>query len=199
MFHTQRSGGIGGPTFELQREISIHISHPQPHSPPHNMNNTHNSKQLIKKEAMASLAFRHIINIAYASHLKSSPSVFVKPKPYTFITSTNIVQCLNPTVFSRKYNLVAVCKASSANSISPVDDEDGVSLGTMKLPSNTDVARFETLLFQVMHVPKCHFRMKYILVFCYTVTIMCRATKNIDFKKYWLLGLVDGDVYLRKV
>ncbi|XP_010943821.1 uncharacterized protein [Elaeis guineensis] len=28
------------------------------------------------------------------------------------------------------------------------DDDDGVSLGTMKLPPNTDIARFETLLFQ---------------------------------------------------
>ncbi|KAD3336333.1 hypothetical protein E3N88_31852 [Mikania micrantha] len=35
------------------------------------------------------------------------------------------------------------------NSISPVgDDEEGVSLGTMKLPMNTDLDRFETLLFQ---------------------------------------------------
>ncbi|KAK6244494.1 hypothetical protein QUC31_010903 [Theobroma cacao] len=28
------------------------------------------------------------------------------------------------------------------------DEEDGISLGTMKLPSNTDLQRFETLLFQ---------------------------------------------------
>ncbi|KAK9156787.1 hypothetical protein Scep_003361 [Stephania cephalantha] len=28
------------------------------------------------------------------------------------------------------------------------DDEEGVSLGTMKLPSDTDIPRFETLLFQ---------------------------------------------------
>ncbi|KAL8213806.1 hypothetical protein R6Q57_003255 [Mikania cordata] len=35
------------------------------------------------------------------------------------------------------------------NSISPAgDDEEGVSLGTMKLPMNTDLDRFETLLFQ---------------------------------------------------
>ncbi|XP_057777966.1 uncharacterized protein LOC130996682 [Salvia miltiorrhiza] len=94
------------------------------------------------------MAIRHIVNIAHASHLKSSPSLLVKPKPSTFITSTTIVQFLNPTVFSRKHNLAAVSKASSADSISPVDDEEGVSLGTMKLPSDTDVARFETLLFQ---------------------------------------------------
>lgn len=29
-------------------------------------------------------------------------------------------------------------------------DEEGVSLGTMKLPSDTDISRFETLLFQVI-------------------------------------------------
>jgi hypothetical protein len=28
-------------------------------------------------------------------------------------------------------------------------DDDGVSLGTVKLPGNIDVARFEALLFQV--------------------------------------------------
>ncbi|KAI3788155.1 hypothetical protein L2E82_00854 [Cichorium intybus] len=44
----------------------------------------------------------------------------------------------------------AVTRASPANSnITPVgDDEEGVSLGTMKLPMNTDIDRFETLLFQ---------------------------------------------------
>ncbi|KAH6802778.1 hypothetical protein C2S51_034224 [Perilla frutescens var. frutescens] len=98
---------------------------------------------------MASMAIRHIVNIVHASHLKSSPSAFVKPKPPTFITTTNIVhQFLNLPQFSSKRNPTAVSKASSADSISPVDDEEGVSLGTMKLPSDTDIARFETLLFQ---------------------------------------------------
>lgn len=32
------------------------------------------------------------------------------------------------------------------------DPENGVSLGTMKLPSNTDLQRFETLLFQVLYL-----------------------------------------------
>lgn len=45
----------------------------------------------------------------------------------------------------------SVPRASPANSsITPAgDDEEGVSLGTMKLPMNTDLDRFETLLFQV--------------------------------------------------
>ncbi|XP_017977262.1 PREDICTED: uncharacterized protein LOC18598288 isoform X2 [Theobroma cacao] len=33
------------------------------------------------------------------------------------------------------------------------DEEDGISLGTMKLPSNTDLQRFETLLFQIDKIP----------------------------------------------
>nr|XP_043610297.1 uncharacterized protein LOC122582018 [Erigeron canadensis] len=43
-----------------------------------------------------------------------------------------------------------VSRASPSNSsITPAgDDEEGVSLGTMKLPMNTDLVRFESLLFQ---------------------------------------------------
>lgn len=33
------------------------------------------------------------------------------------------------------------------------DNEDGVSLGTLKLPGNTDLNRFESLLFQVLLLP----------------------------------------------
>ncbi|OMO82329.1 hypothetical protein CCACVL1_11977 [Corchorus capsularis] len=50
-------------------------------------------------------------------------------------------------------NLIAklVGKASEGNDdiVAAGDDpEDGIQLGTMKLPSNTDIQRFETLLFQ---------------------------------------------------
>ncbi|KAK8600501.1 hypothetical protein V6N13_059712 [Hibiscus sabdariffa] len=51
----------------------------------------------------------------------------------------------------RNLILKLVAKASSAkDDITPAadDPENGVSLGTMKLPSNTDIPRFETLLFQ---------------------------------------------------
>ncbi|XP_072063055.1 uncharacterized protein [Arachis hypogaea] len=46
---------------------------------------------------------------------------------------------------------VLVARASPGNdgATSPDDDDDGVSLGTMKLPSNTDLQRFDSLLFQV--------------------------------------------------
>ncbi|KAL2323058.1 hypothetical protein Fmac_027437 [Flemingia macrophylla] len=37
---------------------------------------------------------------------------------------------------------------ASAGSASPTDDDDGVSLGTMKLPLDTDLQRFDSLLFQ---------------------------------------------------
>ena len=40
--------------------------------------------------------------------------------------------------------------ASGKGGIVPAsDDDDGVSLGTVKLPGNIDIARFESLLFQV--------------------------------------------------
>ncbi|KAL0374842.1 UNVERIFIED_CONTAM: hypothetical protein Sradi_3399900 [Sesamum radiatum] len=96
---------------------------------------------------MASMAIRQVLNVV---HVKCSSSPFIKPKSPTFIANNNIVHFLSLAEFSRKRNLVAVSKASSStDNISPVDNyEEGVSLGTMKLPSNTDVARFETLLFQ---------------------------------------------------
>ncbi|GMP84328.1 hypothetical protein CsSME_00037893 [Camellia sinensis var. sinensis] len=50
--------------------------------------------------------------------------------------------------FSGHRNLTAASKATSGNGAK--EDEDGVSLGTMKLPLNTDIPRFESLLFQVL-------------------------------------------------
>ncbi|XP_062207546.1 uncharacterized protein LOC133909227 isoform X2 [Phragmites australis] len=41
------------------------------------------------------------------------------------------------------------CAAPGKGGIVPAGNEDGVSLGTVKLPGNIDIARFETLLFQV--------------------------------------------------
>ncbi|XP_010245745.1 PREDICTED: uncharacterized protein LOC104589201 [Nelumbo nucifera] len=85
--------------------------------------------------------------------------------------STSLVPRYSPSVpfifrtvvFNRNYNRVfqlsefsgdriptVVSKASSeSDSIVQTDDsDDGVSLGTMKLPLDTDIPRFETLLFQ---------------------------------------------------
>ena len=50
-------------------------------------------------------------------------------------------------------DIVAVkppCAAAGKGGIVPAgDDDDGVSLGTVRLPGNIDIARFESLLFQV--------------------------------------------------
>ncbi|KAJ8490678.1 hypothetical protein OPV22_012399 [Ensete ventricosum] len=43
---------------------------------------------------------------------------------------------------------ISPLRASSKNDGIVRADDDGVSLGTMKLPPGTDIARFETLLFQ---------------------------------------------------
>lgn len=48
---------------------------------------------------------------------------------------------------------VAPLRASSGKDsdvLAGVEDDGGVSLGTMKLPANTDIPLFETLLFQVI-------------------------------------------------
>lgn len=56
----------------------------------------------------------------------------------------------SPSHRRRRCLLVPVPKASPEGSgAGPAGDDDGVSLGTMKLPPNTDLSRFETLLFQV--------------------------------------------------
>ncbi|XP_050227479.1 uncharacterized protein LOC126677075 [Mercurialis annua] len=48
-----------------------------------------------------------------------------------------------------RHKLSPVAKFSLANDGTvTANDDDGVSLGTVKLPSNTDLQRFETLLFQ---------------------------------------------------
>ncbi|KAG2686641.1 hypothetical protein I3843_09G016100 [Carya illinoinensis] len=51
---------------------------------------------------------------------------------------------------SCRRSLTSMPKSSpESDGIVPADDaEDGVSLGTLKLPSNTDLQRFESLLFQ---------------------------------------------------
>ncbi|CAA2957734.1 uncharacterized protein LOC111403100 [Olea europaea subsp. europaea] len=94
---------------------------------------------------MASMAARQIFNL---KAVKFSPLGFFPRSPVIFISSNKTVQFLSfGGDFSSKLNLTAVPKASP-DGILPIDDEDGVSLGTLKLPSNTDLSRFESLLFQ---------------------------------------------------
>ncbi|XP_073158346.1 uncharacterized protein [Henckelia pumila] len=98
---------------------------------------------------LGSMDVRAVANITHTpSHPKSSSCpILIYPKLPKFI-SNNIVQFFNhhPLRFSGKISLIPIIKASQGDII-PIK-EDGVSLGTLKLPSNTDIARFETLLFQ---------------------------------------------------
>ncbi|KAL2508816.1 hypothetical protein Fot_32463 [Forsythia ovata] len=94
---------------------------------------------------MASIAARQIF---YIKPVKFSLLCFLPKSPTLFVTNNKTVQFLTfDGKFSSKRNLIVVPKASP-DGVSIVDDEDGVSLGTMKLPANTDLSRFETLLFQ---------------------------------------------------
>lgn len=53
-------------------------------------------------------------------------------------------------VLHSRFHLTVAAPKASAGSYSPTDD-DGVSLGTMKLPVNIDLQRFDSLLFQVYY------------------------------------------------
>lgn len=52
-------------------------------------------------------------------------------------------------VLRTRFHLTVVVPKASAGSYSSTDDDDGVSLGTMKLPVNIDLQRLDSLLFQV--------------------------------------------------
>ncbi|XWS56019.1 hypothetical protein CRYUN_Cryun09bG0050600 [Craigia yunnanensis] len=79
-----------------------------------------------------------------ARNISSLPIVFLKHKKQGLSKLSG---------YSGHRNLImkSMGKASPGkDDITPAGDdlEDGVSLGTVKLPSNTDLLRFETLLFQ---------------------------------------------------
>ncbi|KAM2976599.1 hypothetical protein FF2_013651 [Malus domestica] len=77
----------------------------------------------------------------------SCPLVFTTSTSYGFFSKLN----LHSGRHYRNQNQTPVAKASSQekDSLIPSDDaEDGVLLGTMKLPSDTDLPRFQILLFQ---------------------------------------------------
>ncbi|CAN6719644.1 unnamed protein product [Malus baccata var. baccata] len=78
----------------------------------------------------------------------SCPLVFTTSTSYGFFSKLN----LHSGRHYRNQNQKPVAKASSQekDSLIPSNDaEDGVLLGTMKLPSDTDLPRFQILLFQV--------------------------------------------------
>lgn len=97
--------------------------------------------------ALSTRPLLHSTNVN--SQLGLSPSPAVASRSLGFISDND----KRFPKLSLLHNPTATPKASPEGSgIVPADDydpEDGVSLGTMKLPSDTDIQRFETLLFQV--------------------------------------------------
>ena len=68
----------------------------------------------------------------------------LNPKTYPIFLSNHPPKTL---FTSQGRHLSPILKAAPQNTTT--GEDDGISLGTMKLPPNTDLARFETLLFQV--------------------------------------------------
>ena len=94
------------------------------------------------------------------SHLQlSPPPPPTASRPSVFFSCDNVsfpkaLRDLSPSLSlcCRRYASTAVKASAGSDGIMAADGdypEDGVSLGTMKLPSDTDLQRFESLLFQV--------------------------------------------------
>ncbi|KAL8527071.1 hypothetical protein ACS0TY_016069 [Phlomoides rotata] len=96
---------------------------------------------------MSWVSIRQVVRPFHVKSSCPSSSTFIKPTTTTFITFTSRRSSSSSSNvgFLKHNNMVAVCKASSSSS---QGQGGGVSLGTMKLPSNIDIPRFETLLFQ---------------------------------------------------
>ncbi|CAK9159840.1 unnamed protein product [Ilex paraguariensis] len=101
---------------------------------------------------MASITFRQLFHqlTPNSPYMQCSTSRGV-PHSLVFLAGKNngTLSWLNDQ-YSGHMNLTFICKASPVKDgkMSADEDEDGVSLGTMKLPLNTDLPRFEILLFQ---------------------------------------------------
>ncbi|CAN0879475.1 hypothetical protein LINGRAHAP2_LOCUS13063 [Linum grandiflorum] len=94
---------------------------------------------------MASFALKQLIYSTSTSNLHPSP-----PPLRLHSAAVRCSRHFGPRTL-RKFTPVLVPKSSSGNGgilASNDDPEDGVLLGTLKLPGNTDLARFETLMFQ---------------------------------------------------
>ncbi|XP_030925434.1 uncharacterized protein LOC115952401 isoform X2 [Quercus lobata] len=104
---------------------------------------------------MASCAARLLFQPARVnSHVPLSPLTVSSRSPLliTWDKDKDIIN--NRFLFKlSQRSLTSVAKSSpESDGIVPAD-EDGVSLGTLKLPSNTNLQRFESLLFQVDKIP----------------------------------------------
>ncbi|CAI9097687.1 OLC1v1034157C1 [Oldenlandia corymbosa var. corymbosa] len=98
--------------------------------------------------AATKLSFAPVVKPFQAQNLPFGQSILWLPTTSALVSGTikekNIVSIEGRKLPSKW----VVLNASSGSTSSISDEEDGVSLGTMKLPANTDLARFETLLFQ---------------------------------------------------
>lgn len=104
------------------------------------------------------------------SHAASSPLV---------CKSWHANQLYKLSKFTGHRKPTAVSKASSDNdgSVTDVNSDDGISLGTMKLPVNTDLSRFETLLFQVRKPFNC-LNTSSALCFMVSFPRLCKLNQN---------------------
>ncbi|ERN13040.1 hypothetical protein AMTR_s00040p00113110 [Amborella trichopoda] len=64
------------------------------------------------------------------------------------LNSDKFYRCPIPAIFGRIPATIAKASPESGSVGGSESTEDAISLGTMKLPPNIDIARFETLLFQ---------------------------------------------------
>ncbi|XP_027065692.2 uncharacterized protein [Coffea arabica] len=100
----------------------------------------------------ASVTGRHLFPLTQAFHATKClfrQSILCPPPAIGSRDKYNLL--IHARSFSSKRTLRKALKATTGNdAISSANSyEDGVSLGTMKLPVDTDLAKFETLLFQV--------------------------------------------------
>ncbi|XP_006341083.1 uncharacterized protein [Solanum tuberosum] len=98
----------------------------------------------------SSLTTKQFFHITHNSQVQICPSRSIPPSTLFITNKNNSIsnRFFNLSEFSSYQNLTVVVKAGGGISPNDQDYEDGVSLGTMKLPKDIDLARFETLLFQ---------------------------------------------------
>ncbi|KAH0737065.1 hypothetical protein KY290_035770 [Solanum tuberosum] len=98
----------------------------------------------------SSLTTKQFFHITHNSQVQICPSRCIPPSTLFITNKNNNInnRFFNLNEFSSYQNLTVVVKAGGGISPNDQDYEDGVSLGTMKLPKDIDLARFETLLFQ---------------------------------------------------
>lgn len=103
---------------------------------------------------MSSLATRQLFLLTRSSHLQVRESKSLLPlSPVSIPGELHYGASLRLSQFSSHRDAAITTRASAGNDgILPKkeDDDDGVSLGTMKLPLDIDLERFDTLLFQVI-------------------------------------------------